>query len=252
MPQGNFTPRSFGARLRSPREPGTIAPTGPFDPGVLKLTTSTGADLGLARIEAVSDGQIERWMLFANPMDDFQIHSAGQRDAWDTATWNAHVKAQWDQGKVAYYVRARSRMYTYEDWRRGIPFPLPDAPNPLDARGKGISLSAPTRQIDDGAQITQLRKLCGYVASVKLDGTTPSASLEEPISVELWMTSPDFVAAGEAQGPVTLLEPHPVFEQGQITPKAFVELAQGHWAPGATFTITGCANFTPKGPMPEL
>lgn len=201
------------------------------------VSRSTGKPIGYAFAEPNGKGIFERWLLFTNPRNDFEVRPAPDSMAsWTLDDWQDNVSSLWQPG--SYYVWAQADVYEYGatygavTWNQ-IPssakLPAPTFPN----------RSSATYQLDwiDG-RLPTVRQgdVCGY--AFVMDG------LDRGSSVEYWFLPAAYVSTGAS----TSIDP----TAGQHAPSidAFVELANHNWQPGARLSITGCINY--HGAAPPL
>jgi hypothetical protein len=212
--------------------------TGPIQLGVVQVTSSaTGALIGYAFTEALERGQLQRWILNADPANAFTIAPPPATMAgWTLADWQKNLESLWKPG--SFYVWAQADVYEHGGVYAGATWTkIPAADSLPKARypqvtGQSYQISPPTSQTvlelaSDDAQPT------GLVYTV--DG------LRDNSNREYWMLPAGSQPAGASRrGHVR------VGAAAAPTLQSYVDLANQQWGPGSVLVIVGCVNY--KGP----
>lgn len=209
--------------------------------GLLKLglvravARGTGELIGHAFTIENGRGQLQRWLLYRSPQNDFEIHPPPADKAyWTLSDFQANVHELWRPG--AHYVWAQADVYqhggTYDGltWTR-IP-PEGSLPDPTYPPLPGELQLDPTP--NNVLQVLQ-ETATGLAYSI--------GGLGDAASVEYWLLSSGFQPAGGASS-------------AAITPgtgsvgslQSFLDSANELWGEGARLVITGCVNYTGEQP----
>lgn len=195
--------------------------------------------LGYVFTVAQGKGQLQRWLLFRNPKNQFEIRPPSESMAqWSLDDWQKHVVDSWKPN--AYYVWAQADVYeygkTYGDltWNH-IPqadrLPEPSFP---DRPGSNFQLDYLDGRLLDVLQEDHRGR--AYVVR----------GISHESSIEYWALPARYQPAGMARAEVT------VGNETAASLDGFVEQCQSSWGPGSTFVITGCLNYhgaqAPFGP----
>lgn len=176
-------------------------------------------------------GQLQRWLLFANPKNELEIGPPSEKMAtWTLEDWQAQVENLWRPN--AYYVLAQADVYEYgrtydgTTWRQ-IPA-AKDLPEPSfpERMGSNFQLDYMEGRLIEILQNEERGK--AYVVR----------GLAQESSIEYWLLPARYEPAGRARMAMTL---------GRTTASnlsAFVDSCQPSWQPGATLLITGCLNYS--------
>lgn len=201
--------------------------TGQLDLGAAQVVSrSTGSLLGYAFTVANGDGQLQRWLLYQSPQNDFEVKAPPQSMmGWTLADWKSNVPSLWSQG--ATYVFAQANIYRHDDagWSQ-IPevsrlpdphFPLGPSPFQLDPTGVRI-----------------LDVLQGSIRGLAYS----LRGLQDPTNIEYWMLPATYLPAGKtAKANITA---------GLLAARSlqdFIDTANLTWGPGSSFVVTGCNNY---------
>jgi hypothetical protein len=210
------------------------------------VAPGTGELLGYAYTEACEGGQLQRWLLYRDPRNAFEITAPPAGKAgWTLADWQANVPELWRPG--AFYVWARTMVYehgkTYGSvkWDR-IPTPLPKPEYP--AQGEYFQLDPTGMHVINVLQWAT--DLWGMAFTVDGLRDAAAATTGRGRNVEYWLLPAGFQPAGGAQRTSIA-----VGTLGADSLDRFVTLANQRWAPGAVFAITGCHNYFNDVPPAE-
>lgn len=188
--------------------------------------------IGYVYTESNDVGQLQRWLLYRNPENDFELgpppdHMVG----WTLREWQANVPSLW-RGR-SYYVWAQNKLYLYGGTYDGITWTrIPPASR----------LPKPTYpEVGDGP--LQLDPTGGKL----LDVVDPArgahgiafcvGGLAQESSDEYWMLPAQFQPAGKSARVAIS-----VGQQDAKDLEQFVQVANRSWGPGGAFVITGCIN----------
>ena len=201
------------------------------------VAPSTDKLIGYAFAEPNGKGILERWLLFTNPRNDFEVRRASQPVAsWSLEDWQEKISQLWQPG--AYYVWAQADVYRYGETYNGVTWteipPSKGLPPPSFPNRSGASFQLDWNECS--FPCVRQGDLCGY--GYVIDGLTKGSS------VEYWLLPADYVPAAAP----TSIAPSLTCLAGSLD--EFVQLTNKSWQPGATFCITGCINY--KGNAPPL
>jgi hypothetical protein len=233
--------------------------TGQLELGVVQVNSSTsGALIGYAFTEALERGQLQRWILYTDPANAFEIGPAPASMAgWTLADWQKNLASLWKPGSV--YVWAQADVYEHGGVYGGVTWTkIPDADSLPHARfpavpGEDFQLDPPTRQTvlelaSAGAQPTGIALAA---ATAQPTGLAPASATAQPTGLaytvdgvhdarnrEYWMLPSGAQPAGGSRRAA-------VREGAARAPtlQSFVDLANQRWAPGSVFVIIGCGNY---------
>jgi hypothetical protein len=204
--------------------------------GLLKLgaaeviDSKTGDRVGYVYTTAHGKGQTQRWLLYQNPQNYFEIRPPPDGMAtWTLEMWQSRVPGLWQPN--AYYVWAQADVYeygqTYDDvlWTR-IPL-VDELPKPtfLEIPGTNYQLDYLNGKLIDLRQPDAR----GYAYVVR--------GLVEESSIEYWLLPEHYQPGGSIRTTVAT---------GNATASSleeFVAHCQPRWLPGTAFVITGCLNY---------
>jgi hypothetical protein len=201
--------------------------TGHLDLGAAQVVSrSTGGLIGYAFTEARAGGQLQRWLLYQNPQNDFEVKAPPQSMAgWSLTDWKLNVSSLWSPG--AAYVWAQADIYPHgaSGWSQipevarlpGPNYPLGPHPYQLDPTGVRIL------DVLQGS-------IRGLAYSVR--------GLQDPTSIEYWVLPAAYQPAGKtAKINITA---------GLLAARSlqdFIDAANLTWGIGCTFVVTGCNNY---------
>ncbi|WP_437819081.1 hypothetical protein [Sorangium sp. So ce1078] len=210
--------------------------TGQLTMGAVQIVSKDSSEvIGHAYTVANGGGQLQRWLLYRNPQNAFDVRPPPASTAGlSLEEWKSKVPGLWRPG--SYYVFAQADLYRYgethdgETWTR-IP-PASRLPPPS-------YYPAGPRQLDPDGRILDVLQgnFRGLAFSV--------LGLSNPNSVEYWMLPSAYVPAG---GGATARVATGARAASSL--QAFVDTANQSWAPGCTFAITGCVNY--RGDKPPV
>lgn len=214
--------------------------TGLLTLGAVEVVDSKTQELlGYAYTVAQGKGQLQRWLLFRNPKNQFEIRSPSESMArWSLEDWRRHVADSWRPN--AYYVWAQANVYEYGVTYDGVTWnhipPVNDLPQPSFPDRPGSSY-----QLDylDGKLLDVLQE-DGRGRAYVVRG------LDDESSIEYWSLPLGYQSAGIARVEVA------VGHEAAASLDHFVQLCQTSWGPGSKFVMTGCLNYhataTPLAP----
>lgn len=185
--------------------------------------------LGYVFTVAHGQGQLQRWLLFRNPNNQFEIRPPSESMAqWSLEDWQKHVIATWRPN--GFYVWAQADVYKYGGNYDGVTWTrLPSADD----------LPKPSFPDRPGSNF-QLDFLDGKLIDVRQEDGRGHAyvvrGLENESSIEYWALSPRYKAAASTRTEIA------VGNEAAASLEGFVKHCQGSWSPGSTFVITGCLN----------
>jgi hypothetical protein len=174
-------------------------------------------------------GQLQRWLLFRNPKNQFAIRPPSEAmTRWSLEDWQKHVADLWRPN--AFYIWAQADVYeyggTYDNvvWTR-IPtadnLPKPSFP---DRPGSSYQLDYLDGTLVDVHQ--EDRSGCAYVVR----------GIEDESSIEYWLLPTRYQPAGSTRTEIAMGRTAVASLEG------FVTHCQASWSRGTTFVITGCLN----------
>jgi hypothetical protein len=186
--------------------------------------------IGYAYTVESGAGQLQRWLLYRNPHNAFEIKPPPASMAgWTLSDWQAEVPRLWRPG--SFYVWAQADIYqhggTYGEltWTRIPPdskLPLPSYP-PVT---KGPFQLDPT-----GFRVLEVRQESSIGLAYSIGG------LEDDLSAEYWMLPAGFQPAGAGREAEIALGA----EEARSL-DGFIDAANQRWSAGCLFVITGCVN----------
>jgi hypothetical protein len=186
--------------------------------------------LGYAFTIAHGKGQLQRWLLFRNPRNLFEIRKPSAAMAgWSLEDWQKNVDDLWRPN--AYYVWAQADVYEYGEtyggvtWNRIPSADLLPTPSFPERPGSNFQLDYLTGKLLDVLQ-EEFRGRAYVVRGIS------AAS-----SIEYWSLPAAYRPAGAATARVA------VGSEAAGSLERFVEQCQSSWVPGSTFVITGCLNY---------
>lgn len=206
--------------------------TGLLTLGAAEIIDSTTQEvLGYAFTIAHGQGQLQRWLLFRNPKNQFEIRPSPESMArWSLEDWQKNVGDLWRPN--AYYVWAQADVYRYGEthgnviWNKipsGERLPTPSFP---DRPGSSYQLDYYEGKIIDVLQEHERGR--AYVVR----------GINEESSIEYWLLPARYQPAGSARTQVN------VGNENAASLNGFVDSCQSFWGTGSTFVITGCLNYT--------
>lgn len=209
-----------------------MATTGPLQNGVAQIVRRGTRDvIGYSFAEASGGGQMQRWLLFEDPNNAFEIQPPPDAmKAWSLTDWKVNVPGLWKPGSR--YVRAQSNAYQHGGTYAGVSWAR--IPN-------NSKLPAPT--YPPAGDDLQLDPEGGRALDILQDGVRGHAftirGLTDASNAEYWLLTERFMPAGlGATAAVT------VGAKAARTLQDFVNLANQSWGPGCVFCITGCVNYS--------
>jgi hypothetical protein len=204
--------------------------------GAAEVVDSTTQELlGYAYTIEHGEGQVQRWLLFRNPKNNFTIRPPSNEMArWSLEDWQNHVATSWQPNY--FYVVAQADVYEHGKTYNNVTWTnIPAA----DALPKANFPDLP------GASY-QLDYLEGKFIDVRQDDFRGRAyvvrGLTNESSIEYWVLPAHFKAAGNVATSIS------VGEGDASSLERFVTDSQSVWVPGATFVITGCLNYQNSAP----
>ncbi|WP_437657785.1 hypothetical protein [Sorangium sp. So ce1182] len=206
--------------------------TGHLESGAVTVVArGTGESLGFAYTVSGQGGQQQRWLLYRDPQNAFDIKPPPATMAsWSLADWQEKVPTLWRPGSL--YVWALADVYRHGEVRGGVEWtkipPALKLPKPRFFGGMGDEF-----QLDPGGG-RAIDVLQGGIRGLaySLGGVLDEAS------VEYWALPADFCAAGKN----ALLGIALGSAEAKSLPQ-FVDVANRAWGPGSALVITGCTNY---------
>ncbi|WP_437607337.1 hypothetical protein WMF20_42000 [Sorangium sp. So ce834] len=206
--------------------------TGHLESGAVAVVArGTGESLGFAYTVSSQGGQQQRWLLYRDPQNAFDIKPPpASMVSWSLADWKAKVPALWRPGSL--YVWAQADVVRHGEVRGGVEWtkipPESMLPKPRFFGGMDDDF-----QLDPG----------GGKAIDVLQGAARGLAYShrgvlDQSSVEYWVLPADFSPAGRN----ALLGIAPGSEKAASLPQ-FIEVANRAWGPGSALVITGCTNY---------
>jgi len=206
--------------------------TGLLTLGAAELIDSKTQELlGYAFTVAHGKGQLQRWLLFRNPNNQFEIRPPSASMAqWSLEDWQRHVADLWRPN--SFYVWAQADVYEYGGTYGGVTWNrIPTAEN----------LPHPTFPDRPGANY-QLDYFEGRIIDVLQEDGRGSAyvvrGLAVESSIEYWSLPAQYSPAGRVRATVGIGSASAASLDG------FVDHCQSSWSAGSTFVITGCLNYS--------
>lgn len=198
---GNENGSRREARGRTVNQAGSEL-TGPVGSGVIRVIAGTRTVLGYAHTAPRSDGpgQLQRWLLYADPLNDFEVEEEAEMGSLELGTWRERVSTTEANGGLwrsgSYYIKACVDLYRHGESRAGHDWTtIPSPPPPSPPFPEPCDVSAGGRQVDPGGgKILQRRPgqrvFEGHVFS--------TASVNASESTEHWYLPDGFEPAGSA------------------------------------------------------
>lgn len=222
-------------------------PNGQLSTGLVQVVApATRELLGYAYTEATEGGQLQRWLLYRDPQNTFDIVAPPAEMArWTLADWRGSVPALWRPG--AFYVWALTTVYEYGQiyngvrWDR-IPDPLPAPRYP--EQGDSFQLDPTGYHVINVLQWVSDQWGMAYTSGGLRDAAAASEGTGQ--NVEYWFLPAGFRPAGGA-GRTSIA----VGTLRADNLQGFVALANERWGLGAVFAITGCKNYVNDVPPAE-
>jgi hypothetical protein len=215
---------------------------GQLSTGLVQVVApGTGELLGYAYTVASEGGQLQRWLLYRNPENTFEIVAPPEdKVRWTLEDWQSNVRLLWRPN--AYYVWARTDVYehggTYNGvrWDR-IPDPLPAPRYPKEGDLGDVFQLDPTGM--HPISVLQWSSDLWGMAWTE-DGLRDAAvaGSGRGRNAEYWLLPAGFKPAGGG-GRTSIA----VGALRCESLRQFVALANERWVPGAVFAITGCKNY---------
>jgi hypothetical protein len=212
--------------------------TGPLQPGLVQVASrETGEVVGYAYTVENGAGQLQRWLLYGNPHNSFEVKPPPASMAgWTLAQWQAEVPRLWRPG--SFYVWAQADVYQHGGTYHGrtwtqIPAAAALPPETYPPGSKGPFQLDPT-----GFRVLDVRQatLSGLAYSI--------GGLEDAASVEYWMLPAGYQPAGggdRAAGIAGGTEQATSLDD-------FIGAANQRWGSGCLFVIVGCVNHHGTAP----
>lgn len=179
---------------------------------------------------AHGQGQLQRWLLFQNPQNHFEVRPPSETMAhWTLEDWKRHVAELWRPN--GYYVWAQADVYEYGKTYNGVPWThvpsADDLPKPtfLDIPGTNFQLDYLDGRLVDVRQ----QDARGHAYVVR--------GLKEESSIEYWLLPAQYQPAGNVRTEIA------VGNVEVASLESFVAHCQPSWSPGTKFVITGCLNY---------
>lgn len=215
--------------------------TGQLAPGATQIiSTEDGELIGYAYTEATPTGQLQRWILYRNPQNAFEVRPPSPAMAsWSLGDWKASVPSLWKPG--SFYVRAKADVYHHGETYGGVQWtqipPASQLPDPSYPEGSGDP-----HQLDPvGGKVIQVSQGGDSGFAFTLDGLLDSSS------AEYWMLPASFKAAGGSSTAAITKGSEDARSLDQ-----FIDLANQSFGPGSQFVITGCVNYNGAQPPAML
>jgi hypothetical protein len=196
------------------------------------ISTANGELIGHAFTEATPQGQLQRWILYNNPQNSFEIRPPSSAMAGcSLADWKASVPSLWRPG--AFYVRANANIYHYGETYLGVQWiQIPKAshlPDPSYPEGLGDP-----HQLDPiGSKIIHISQDGCHGFAFTVNG------LLDASSVEYWMLPSSYQPAGGGSTAAVTMESEVAHSLDQ-----FIDHANQSFGPGCRLVITGCVNYS--------
>ena len=193
------------------------------------VDSNTQELLGYVFSVAHGQGQLQRWLLFRNPKNQFAIRAPSASMAqWSLADWQNNVVELWQPN--GFYVWAQADVYEYGGKYEGFTWTqIPSVDN----------LPKPSFPDRPGSSF-QLDFLVGKILDVRQEDGRGHAyvvrGVEAESSIEYWLLPARYQSAGAARTEVTIGNDDAASLEG------FVVHCQASWSSGAKFVITGCLN----------
>jgi len=220
---------------------------GQLSTGLVQVVApGTGEVLGYAYTVPNGGGQLQRWLLYRNPQNTFDVVAPPAEMArWTLADWKANVPSLWRPD--AYYVWAQADTYEYgrtyrheydgghyeTQWDQ-IPADLPAANYPSE--GSRYQLDPTGWNVINVLQWAS--NLWGMAWAEDGLRDAAAAPTGRARNREYWFLPAGFQPAGGDRRTSVAVG---TLEAGSLD--RFVDLARQRWAPGAVLTITGCCNY---------
>ncbi len=212
--------------------------TGHLDLGAATIIDpATGGLIGYVYTEATQTGQLQRWLLYRDPRNSFEVRPPPENMAgWSLSDWQAEVPKLWKP--QSFYIRANADVYRYGESYGGVPWtripPASELPEPSYPPGPGDP-----HQLDPLSKVLRLQQDVVRGLAYTTDGLISPEGQLNPSSAEYWLLSALYRPAG-ARGTVTI---SPGSEE-VTSLDAFIDLANQSFQPGSAFVITGCLNYS--------
>lgn len=215
---------------------------GQLSTGLVQVVApGTGEVLGYAYTVANEGGQLQRWLLYRDPQNTFEIVAPpADKARWTLGDWQENVRSLWRPN--AFYVWAQTDVYEYGRtyggvrWDR-IPAALPAVRYPEDAViGEVFQLDPTGMHVINVLQWESNQWGMAWTIDGLRDAAVASSGRGR--NSEYWFLPAAFQPAGSG-GKTSIA----VGTLGADSLERFVALANERWAPGAVFAITGCKNY---------
>lgn len=220
---------------------------GQLSTGLVQVVApGTGELLGYAYTVANEGGQLQRWLLYRDPQNAFEIVAPPEDKArWTLADWKANVPSLWRPS--AFYVWAQTTVYEYGStydgvrWDR-IPTPLPAPRYPPE----GDVFQLDPTGIHPISVLQWSTDVWGMAWAVDGLRDAAAATTGRARNAEYWFLPAGFHPAGRSGR--TSIAVGTLFA-GSLD--GFVTLANQRWGLGSVLAITGCSNYFNDVPPAE-
>jgi hypothetical protein len=206
--------------------------TGPLTLGAAQIISrATGELLGYAFAVPNGAGQLQRWLLYRDPQNSFDIQPPPPNMAgWALSDWQAHVPSLWRPG--SFYVWAQADVYrhggsyTGPSWTQIPPADQLPSPTYPDLPGADFQL--------DHTRTHLLNLLHGQSRGLAYS----VGSLSNSSSAEYWMLPSGYTPGGDS-GTTSIT----TGSDAAASLAEFVGVANRSWGPGCCLAIVGCVNY---------
>jgi len=208
--------------------------TGQLSNGLVEVTGPGGTEiLGYAYTVPEGRGQLQRWLLFRDPVNQFELRAPPVEMArWSLEEWQSHVASMWRPG--SFYVWAQTDIYEYDRIyleRRWDQIPLTLPPPTYPTQGSSFQLDPTGYHVINVNQWST--NLWGIAYTVQ--GLCDATATGKAWNAEYWLLPSGFEPAGGTNRTSISVGTLPADSL-----ERFVMQANTLWAPGAVFAITGC------------
>jgi hypothetical protein len=211
---------------------------GQLSTGLVQVVApGTGELLGYAYTVANEGGQLQRWLLYRNPENTFDLVAPpADKAAWTLEDWKANVRSLWRPS--SYYVWAQTTVYAHGGTYGGVRWdqiptklPAPVYPPEGDSFQLDPTGAHPISVLQWGTDLWGM----AWTEDGLRDASATSTGRAR--NAEYWFLPAGFQPAGA--GGKTSIAVGSLRAEGL---DQFVALANQRWAPGAVLAITGCKN----------
>lgn len=208
--------------------------TGQLATGLVEVTDPSGTEvLGYAYSVPEGRGQLQRWLLFRDPVNRFDLRAPpAELGSWSLEDWQSRAPALWRPG--SFYVWAQTDIYEYGQTygeRRWDQIPTPLPPPTYPPQGSSFQLDPTGWTVINVNQWST--SLWGIAYTVQ--GLRDATATGKARNAEYWLLPRGFEPAGGANR--TSIS---VGTLAADSLERFTAQANGLWAPGAVLAITGC------------